>query len=54
MPTPTPLETRYLLAAVALAEELSFTGAAKRLRARKVGIMKSSPPEDQGARQKVG
>jgi predicted heme/steroid binding protein len=23
-------------------------------RARKVGIMKSSPPEDQGARQKVG
>lgn len=38
MPTPTPLETRYLLAAVALAEELSFTGAAKRLKMSQSGV----------------
>ena len=35
---PTPLETRYLLAAVILAEELSFTGAAKRLRMSQSGV----------------
>jgi DNA-binding transcriptional LysR family regulator len=38
MPTSTPLETRYLLAAVALAEELSFTGAAKRLKMSQSGV----------------
>ena len=38
MPTSTPLETRYLLAAVALAEELSFTGAAKRLQMSQSGV----------------
>lgn len=35
---PTPLETRYLLAAVALAEELSFTGAAERLKMSQSGV----------------
>ncbi len=34
----TPLETRYLLAAVILAEELSFTRAAKRLRMSQSGL----------------
>jgi DNA-binding transcriptional LysR family regulator len=35
---PTPLETRYLLAAVILAEELSFTGTAKRLKMSQSGV----------------
>jgi DNA-binding transcriptional LysR family regulator len=38
MTMPTPLETRYLLAAVILAEELSFTGAAKRLKISQSGV----------------
>jgi DNA-binding transcriptional LysR family regulator len=38
MPTSTPLETRYLLVAVVLAEELSFTGAAKRLKMSQSGV----------------
>ena len=38
MTMPTPLETRYLLAAVILAEELSFTGAAKRLKMSPSGV----------------
>ena len=38
MAMPTPLETRYLLAAVILAEELSFTGAAKRLKMSQSGV----------------
>lgn len=42
MPTSTPLETRYLLAAVALAEELSFTGAAKRLKMSQSGVSRRS------------
>jgi hypothetical protein len=33
-----PLETRFLLAAVILAEELSFTGAAKRLKMSQSGV----------------
>ena len=38
MAMPNPLETRYLLAAVILAEELSFTGAAKRLKMSQSGV----------------
>jgi DNA-binding transcriptional LysR family regulator len=38
MTMPTPLETRYLLAAVILSEELSFTGAAKRLKISQSGV----------------
>jgi DNA-binding transcriptional LysR family regulator len=38
MAMPAPLETRYLLAAVILAEELSFTGAAKRLKMSQSGM----------------
>jgi DNA-binding transcriptional LysR family regulator len=38
MPTSTPLETRYLLVAVVLAEELSFTGSAKRLKMSQSGV----------------
>ena len=34
----TPIETRYLLAAVILGEELSFTGAAKRLKMSQSGV----------------
>src|ERR1022692_1590063 len=38
MTMPTPLETRYLVAAVILAEELSFTGTAKRLKMSQSGV----------------
>jgi DNA-binding transcriptional LysR family regulator len=34
----TPIETRYLLAAVILGEELSFTAAAKRLKMSQAGV----------------